>query len=73
MPLPVDLWLTLAMVPPALLLQHAHGKIGRALRQALARVATLEGRRAKIPTGSTDCVRSGRTAICGTWTCASMR
>jgi transposase-like protein len=28
----------------------AHGKIGRALRQALERVATLEGRRAKIPT-----------------------
>jgi transposase len=28
----------------------AHGKIGRALRQALERVVTLEARRAKIPT-----------------------
>jgi hypothetical protein len=28
----------------------AHGKIGRAIRQALERVATLEARRAKIPT-----------------------
>jgi len=28
----------------------AHGKVGRALRQALERVATLEARRAKIPT-----------------------
>jgi transposase len=28
----------------------AHGRIGRALRQALERVATLEARRAKIPT-----------------------
>jgi transposase len=28
----------------------AHGKIGRALRQALERVATIEARRAKIPT-----------------------
>lgn len=28
----------------------AHGMIGRALRQALERVATLEGRRARIPT-----------------------
>jgi transposase len=28
----------------------AHGKIGRALRQALERVATLEARRAKVPT-----------------------
>ena len=28
----------------------AHGKIGRALRQALERVATLEARRTKIPT-----------------------
>jgi transposase len=28
----------------------AHGKIGRALRQALERVASLEARRAKIPT-----------------------